>query len=224
MSGPTSVPAAGGALDRLRTARRRFHAYRLEADPATQAGLAIGFAGLTGVAAQLRVPLPFTPVPITLQTFAVLLAGVVLGARAGGASQALYVGLGLAGVPWFQGAGAGLGHLLGPTGGYLVGFVVAALFVGVVVDRVPRARRLPALVGVLLVANALIYVTGLPWLFGWLALVQGSAPTAIELLGMGLLPFVPGDVVKLLAAAAVARAVVPRVGSTGAQPDAEPDR
>lgn len=191
-------------------ARLRFFRYRYEADTTRKVALAAGFAALTGVAAQVRIPLPFTPVPITLQTFAVLLAGIALGARWGGASQALYAGLGMAGVPWFAGMSAGLGTVLGPTGGYIVGFVLAAAFVGYVTDRSARARRFPALVGVLFVANFVcIYGIGLPWLFGWLTLFEGATPTLVQLLGMGLFPFVPGDVVKLLGAAAVANAITP---------------
>lgn len=198
-------------LDRYRSVRRRFHVYRRQADVVRLTALALGFAALTGVLAQIRIPLPFTPVPITLQTFAVLLAGVVLGSQWGGLSQALYVAIGLGGMPWFQGGGAGLGHLLGPTGGYLVGFVVAAVVVGYVTDRFARARQLPWLVVVLSAANfTVIYGVGLPWLYVWLTAVQGSAVSIGQLLTLGLFPFVPGDLVKLVGAIAVARAVVPR--------------
>ncbi|MFB6354858.1 MAG: biotin transporter BioY [Halobacteriales archaeon] len=209
----TDAPAVpvGGPLARYRAVRGRFYAYRERATTGRMVALAIGFAGLTGVAAQLRVPLPFTPVPITLQTFAVLLAGIVLGAGYGGLSQALYVGLGLAGVPWFRGGGAGIGHLLGPTGGYIVGFVAAAGLVGSVTDRYAGARRLPALLVVLAVADfVVIYGFGLPWLYAWLTLVEGTAVDVGRLLALGLLPFVPGDVVKLLAATAVGRTIAPR--------------
>lgn len=197
-------------LEEYRNARRRFFRYPREAALDRKVGLAFGFAALTGLAAQVRIPLPFTPVPITLQTFAVLLAGMVLGARWGGASQALYAGLGAAGVPWFTGATAGIATILGPTGGYIVGFVVAAVVVGLATDMDPRFRRFPGLIGVLLVANFVaIYGVGLPWLFGWLTLVTGAPVTTMELLTMGLFPFVVGDLVKLAGAAAVARAILP---------------
>lgn len=207
---PNGQPTIEGAWDEYRNARLRFFRYRNEADTEQKVALALGFAALTGVAAQIRIPLPFSPVPITLQTFAVLLAGIVLGARWGGTSQVLYGGLGAIGVPWFAGMTAGLGTILGPTGGYIVGFVLAAGFVGFVTDRYVRARRYPSLLGVLLVANfLLIYGVGLPWLFGWFTLVQGSTPTLMELLTVGLFPFVPGDIVKLLGAAAVGKAITP---------------
>lgn len=207
---PGSVPALGRWWTEYKLARRQFYTYRYEADILRKTGLALGFAALTGIAAQVRIPLPFTPVPITLQTFAVLLSGVALGGRWGGASQVAYAGLGAAGVPWFAGMAAGVGTLLGASGGYIVGFVLAASFVGYLTDRYLSARRLPALVAVLFVANfGLIYGVGSPWLYAWLTVVQGTTPTVMELLTMGLLPFIPGDIVKLLGAAAMANAITP---------------
>lgn len=198
------------AVTDYKKARLRFFRYRYHANVPTKTVLALGLAALTGVAAQIRIPLPFTPVPITLQTFAVLLTGIVLGMRYGGLSQALYVGTGLAGVPWFQGGGAGVGHLLGPTGGYLIGFVAAAAMIGYVIDRYPRARQLPILLGVLLIANfVIIYGFGLPWLFAWLTVVNGTLVTLMELLTLGLFPFVPGDIIKLLGAAAIGKSIIP---------------
>ncbi len=205
-----SGASVDGGTNGFERARLRFFRYRAAAGTAQKAGLALSFAAVTGLAAQVRVPLPFTPVPITLQTFAVLLTGVVLGARWGGASQGLYAILGAAGVPWFTGTAGGLGQILGPTGGYIVGFVLAAAVVGYVTDRYLKARRFAALVAVLAVANfGVIYGVGLPWLYAWLATTSG-APSLVKLLELGLVPFVPGDVVKLLAAAGVATAVVPK--------------
>lgn len=202
----SSNHAIESAVDEFKHARLRFFRYRYEANVARKVALSLGFAALTGVAAQVRIVLPFTPVPITLQTFAVLLAGIALGARWGGASQALYAGFGAAGVPWFAGTSAGLG----PTGGYIVGFVFAAALVGYLVDRHVQARRFPSLLAIFLVANfVVIYGFGLPWLYGWLTLVNGSPLTVMELLTMGLFPFVAGDLVKLLGAAAVGKAMTP---------------
>lgn len=199
------------ALDRYREARRGFHRFRRETDVAHRTALALGFAALTGIAAQVRVPLPFTPVPITMQTAAVLLCGIALGARFGGVSQALYVAIGAAGVPWFQGGNAGLAYLAGPTGGYVIGFVGAAVLVGWAVARVPWASSLPGLVVVLLAANfAVIHGLGLVGLGLWLTIAQGAQPTAMELLAMGSLPFVPGDLVKIAGAIAIGRAIAPQ--------------
>jgi biotin transport system substrate-specific component len=213
MAGSERSPA--GAVSEFRRVRLRFFEYRAETGLGQKAALALALAALTGLAAQVRVPLPFTPVPITMQTFAVLLSGVVLGARWGGASQGLYAGLGAAGVPWFAGATAGVGRIVGPTGGYVVGFVLAAALVGYVVDRYERAREPVALVAVLLVGNFLVvYGVGLPWLYGWLGLVQGGSPTVLGVLELGLVPFVAGDLVKLLAAAGVGTLLLPKAGET----------
>lgn len=214
----TEPSALDEALSGFKRARLRFFEYRAETGVGQRAGLAVALAALTGLAAQVRIPLPFTPVPITLQTFAVLLSGVVLGARWGGASQGLYAGLGAAGVPWFAGATAGVGRIVGPTGGYIVGFVLAAAAVGYVVDRSARARRPLALVGLLFAANFLVvYGVGLPWLYGWLSFVQGGSPTVVRVFELGLVPFVVGDVVKLLAAAGVGYVVLPNEPVEGAR-------
>ena len=117
-----------------RTRYTCFH-WRFEQSIPMKLLLALGMAAVTGLLAQVRVPLPWTPVPITGQTLAVLLAGVALGKWWGGASMFIYAGLGVAGVPWFQGWGGGLSHLAGPTGGYIVGFILAALFLGYFTDK-----------------------------------------------------------------------------------------
>jgi biotin transport system substrate-specific component len=197
------------ALSRYRQVRGEYLDIRNDLDVVTGTGLALGFAAVTGMAAQVRIPLPFSPVPVTGQTFAVLLAGVVLGARYGGLSQGLYAGLGMAGVPWFTGTAAGVGHVLGPTGGYIVGFLFAAVMVGLAVDRVPRARRFPLLLGVLGLGSLVIYAVGVPWLYVWASVLDGQAVTLQSVLTMGLYPFIPGDLLKLVAAALVARAFLP---------------
>lgn len=205
-----ATSAVGDAIETYRTARVRAFAYPREADLLHAIGLAALGAALTGVSAQISIPLPFTPVPITLQTFTVLVTGVALGARVGGLSQVLYVGAGAGGVPWFEGFGAGLGALAGPTGGYLIGFPVAAALAGYAVDRYPITRRLPVLALVLGVANAVVFATGLPWLYAWLTLVSGETLTLYELGVAGLFPFVPGGVAKVIGAAVVGAAILPR--------------
>jgi biotin transport system substrate-specific component len=197
------------ALSRYRRVRGEYLDIRNDLDVVTGTGLALGFAAVTGMAAQVRIPLPFSPVPVTGQTFAVLLAGVVLGARYGGLSQGLYAGLGMAGVPWFTGTAAGVGHVLGPTGGYIVGFLFAAVMVGLAVGRVPRVRRFPLLLGVLGLGSLVIYAVGVPWLYVWASVLDGQAVTLQSVLTMGLYPFIPGDLLKLVAAALVARAFLP---------------
>ncbi len=172
--------------------------------------LALGMAIATGLLAQVRVPLPWTPVPLTGQTFAVLLAGVLLGRRWGGISQVLYVTLGVAGVPWFAGWSGGSAVLLGPTGGYLIGFVLAAMFVGHFSERCLRGRKFAYLFGLLLIANfVFIHVPGLVHLRVWYALAGGSATSFKMLFLAGTAPFIVGDIVKVGAAATVAAAITP---------------
>jgi biotin transport system substrate-specific component len=140
----------------------------------------------------VRIPLPFTPVPITGQTFAVLLVGAALGAGRGAGALMLYLLMGMTGLPVFAGGAAGLFHLTGPTGGYLIGFVIAAAAVGRMAEhgweRSFRTSLIPFSLGTLL-----IYLVGVPWL----ALYVGPQ-AAIQ---KGLLPFLPGDLIKLLLAA-----------------------
>jgi biotin transport system substrate-specific component len=173
--------------------------------------LALGIACLAGLLAQVRFVLPWSPVPVTGQTFAVLLAGVLMGRWWGGISMGIYAGLGIAGVPWFHGWSGGLSHLAGPTGGYIVGFILAALFLGYFTDKYVRSRSFLSMLGLMLFADfALIYIPGLLQLGLWLNLVQGEPASFSALLGMGLVPFLAGDVTKAVVAAAIARGVTPK--------------
>ena len=173
--------------------------------------LALGMACLVGLMAQARFVLPWSPVPVTGQTLAVLLAGVLLGRWWGGISMALYVGLGIAGVPWFQGLNGGLSYLAGPTGGYIVGFILAAFFLGYFTDKYVRSRSFLSMLGLMLFANfILIYIPGLLQLGLWFNLVQGEPASFSALLGMGLVPFIAGDITKAVIAAAIARGVTPK--------------
>jgi biotin transport system substrate-specific component len=146
---------------------------------------------LIALSAQLRVDLPFSPVPVTGQTFAVLLVSATLGARLAFSSVGAYLIEGLLGAPVFAGGTAGPAVFAGPTGGYLVGFAVAALAVGHLADR-GWERRVVTAVPALLVGEIAIYLVGLPWL----ARFVGS-----EVIAVGLVPFVVGDAYKLIAAA-----------------------
>lgn len=198
------------ALHRFEAFRRELFGFRYEAGILQQVGLVVAFAGLTGIAAQIRIFLPFSPVPITLQTFAVLLAGVILGMRLGGLSQGLYVGGGLLGMPWFQGFGAGVGHVLGPTGGYIVGFIIAAGVIGLAIDRLPKMRTFWGLIALLTFANVVvIYGLGTTWLFLWGSVVTGGSMTVIDAVVAGVLPFLIGDAVKLVGAAVIGVLLLP---------------
>ena len=153
--------------------------------------LVAGYAYLIGVSAQVVVPLPFTPVPITGQTFAVLLGAAVLGTWRGAAGTALYTAAGLAGVPWFAAAG-------GATLGYVFGFIAAAILVGWLAERgFDRSPLRTA--GAMIAGNLVIYAFGVPYLAAALDL---SLPAAIA---AGATPFVLGDLLKI----ALATALVP---------------
>lgn len=157
-------------------------------------------AGLIAASAQLSIPLPFTPVPITGQTFAVLLVGAGLGARLGAASALVYLALGLAHTPVFAHGTYGIDAVTGASGGYLVSFPFAAALAGWLAQR-RWDRRFNSAIGAMLTANVVIYAVGIPWL----ALsLHTSFRHALEL---GLYPFVPGDLLKLYLAAAALPAI-----------------
>lgn len=190
----------------LERTRHDVFQWRRELSIPKKLALAIGIACLTGLLAQLRILTPWSPVPITGQTFAVLLAGVLLGRWWGGASMAIYGGLGLAGVPWFTGWAAG--QVI--TGGYVVGFVLAALFLGYVTDKYVAARKFPVMLGIMLFASlVLVYVPGVIWLKFWLDVLNGGSTSFVAALGLGVAPFIAGDVIKAVLAALVARAILP---------------
>jgi biotin transport system substrate-specific component len=152
--------------------------------------------------------LPFTPVPITGQTFGVLLAGVLLGKKWGAASLAIYAGLGIAGVPWFNGATSGLGA----TAGYLVGFILVSLFVGYFVDKIPA--NFNRMFGLMLFASlVIVYLPGLLWLGIWLNLIKGSPNGVISIISLGAVPFIAGDILKTGLAAALAIKFLPEKSS-----------
>ena len=155
---------------------------------AREVGLVSIFVGVTAAAAQVRIPLPFTPVPITGQTFAVILCGAAIGARRGAFAQFAYLLLGSAGLPIFAGGACGLPF--GPSGGYLIGFVPAAYLIGFLVER-GWDRRVRTASLAMLLGNAVIYAFGLPWL----AAIVGGSTTKV--LALGLYPFLPGDLLKL---------------------------
>ena len=173
--------------------------------------LAFSFAALTGLLAQVKFYLPFTPVPVTLQTFAVLLAGVMLGRWWGGAAMAAYAGLGIAGVPWFAAGTSGFGA----TFGYLAGFVLAAMFIGYMTDKYIRARAFSRMFGLMAATSVLlIYIPGAVWLALWLGMA-GKTVTFASIMAMSVLPFIAGDIVKTMAAAAIAYAATPKQAYNG---------
>ena len=152
------------------------------------ATLVLAGAALTAICSQIAIP--WIPVPFTLQTFAVLLCGLVLGSRRGMLSQIAFVGGGVAGLPVFQGFAGGYAHLAGPTGGYLIGFVLAAGLVGLLAER-GWDRKFAFAALVMVAGTAVVLAFGWAWLgfyVGW-----------SKALWVGVLPFLPGEAVKIAA-------------------------
>jgi biotin transport system substrate-specific component len=169
--------------------------------------LIVGASLVTAAAAQLAIPVPWSPVPITGQTFAVLLSGAVLGARRALFAQALYLLEGAAGLPFFAGGVGGAALFAGPTGGYLMAFPFAAAVTGMLAER-GWDRRFATMMAAMLLGSVVIFGFGLAMLARFV--------TPGSLLGAGLVPFVPGDLVKAALAAlafpAAWRLVRPRGG------------
>ncbi|NHZ71255.1 MAG: biotin transporter BioY, partial [Proteobacteria bacterium] len=154
-----------------------------------------GFALLTALAAQIVIPVPGTPVPITGQTFVVLLAGAALGSRAGAGSQLIYWLMGAAGLPFYAEAAGGWSAAIGSTGGYLFGFVVAAWAIGYLAER-GQDRKVSTAIPAFLAGNAIIYLIGVTWLFISIPAIESISGALIA----GFVPFVVGDLVKIIAA------------------------
>jgi biotin transport system substrate-specific component len=166
---------------------------------------------LIGMLAQLRIPLPWTPVPIVGSTLGVVIVAVLLGKNWGGISTTIYVILGAMGIPWFAGFSGGIGVIFGPTGGYLLGFILSAFFTGYIIDKKPHLRKFIPLVLLMFFCHfVLMYVPGLIQLGLWLTVVKGKPFSPIELLWMGAIPFIPGDALKSIIAAAVVKAITPK--------------
>ena len=156
--------------------------------------LVIAASLLTAGAAQAEVRLPWTPVPVTGQSFAVLLTGALLGARRAFLAQVLYLAEGAAGLPFFAGGAAGFAKILGPTGGYLIAFPFAASLTGLLAER-GWDRRPLTMFAAMLLGSSVIFTLGLAQLSDFVP--QGA------LLASGLLPYIPGDILKSALAAGV---------------------
>ena len=164
---------------------------------AKQAGIVIGASAIIAVCARLVLPLPFTPVPLTLANFGVLLVGLALGSKRGAAAAALYLAWGAMGLPVFSPSGfGGVAQLLGPTGGYLLAYPVVAFIAGWISERGTTSFGRNLMAGV--TAELVLFVSGTTWL----AVMTRSWQRAVA---FGLAPFFFAEVMKVMAAAAVAR-------------------
>jgi biotin transport system substrate-specific component len=148
---------------------------------------------LIALSAKVAFPVPFSPVPVTGQTFAVLLTGALLGARRGVLAVLAYIAEGISGMPVFTGAGAGLAYLMGPTGGYVAGFAAATGITGLLAEK-GWDRNIFTTAVAMTAANAAIYMFGVTRLS---VFVGGKA------VALGLIPFIPGDILKIALAAII---------------------
>ncbi|WP_277543270.1 biotin transporter BioY [Haloarcula laminariae] len=160
--------------------------------------LAAVLAALTAAFAYVSIPIPGLPAPVSFQVFGVYFAGLLLGPRWGGFSVGIYLLAGIAGAPVFSNGAAGLGYVLGPTGGYLVGFLLAAILIGALVHRGLDPKPLSDVslstqAGALVAGLVVIYAVGVPWL----ALSTGLP--AVEAATVGAAVFLPGDAIKIAA-------------------------
>jgi biotin transport system substrate-specific component len=160
------------------------------------------FTALIIIGGYMSVPIPVGPVPIVLADLFVMAAGIFLGPKFGMASAALYLGLGAVGLPVFAGGTSGLAVLFGPTGGFLFGYILAAGAAGLVAGRMKPG--VPAWLAAMIAANIALYAVGVPWLK---FLLNMSWPAA---LAVGLTPFIAGVLIKIAAAVALCRALLPR--------------
>ena len=177
MKGDTLVAAALSPMDATRTV-----------------SIVVAFSLFNAIAAQVAIPIG--PVPITMQTFAVTLTGALLGSRLGAAALIAYLIEGAAGLPFFAGGTGGLGVLLGPTGGYLVSFPAAAYITGAFAEH-GWDRRFLAAIAAMAIGSVVILLGGWAWL------TVGMKATPLGAFKVGVAPFLIGDVIKILLAAAV---------------------
>ena len=183
-------------------------------DRTLQVAAVLFVTALTALAAQISIPLPFTPVPFTLQPMVVLLGGAALGARLGMASQVLYLALGMAGLPVFAASPVlpqGILRLLGPTGGYLMSYPFAAFVAGALAERGFDRRYLTSVIA-MGAGLAVVFAFGVTWL-AWFARPTHAGLDAA--LRAGLYPFLPADIIKICVAAAIMPGVWALLGRRG---------
>lgn len=166
----------------------------------SDATLVVAGAATVGVLAQVSIPM--WPVPITGQTLGVMLVGAAVGARRGAASMATYAALGVAGIPWFADFGGGLGYVLKPSFGFILGFIVTAWVVGSLCERQWDRQAGKSLLA-FGAASLIPFAVGVPWMWAILHFAMGKTLGLWETLQAGVIPFIPGGVIKWLLAAMI---------------------
>ena len=190
-------------INKFKELRYNFFKWKYEAGYIYKLLLAFNFALLTAILAQVKFYLPGNVfVPITGQTFAVLLAGLILG-RWGGISQIMYVGLGAIGLPWFA-------NITGSTFGYLIGFILASFFLGYITEKYVKSRMFYSMLFLMFFTTfVLIYIPGLTYLYFYMNSI-GLSLNILELLSIAVIPFVIGDIIKAISATFLAKAITPK--------------
>lgn len=189
--------------------RYKFFRWRYELATVKKLYLAIGMACFTGAVAQIYIPLPFTPVPITGQVLGALMSGVVCGGAFGAVSQLIYVALGIIGLPWFAGATGGFHIITSPTMGYLVGFIVSAFLIGKLTDRKIGNRKFLPQLGLMIIGVVIIYS------FGALGLAIAIRSGLWETIVKGVIPFIVADMIKSCIAAGISSSILPKASYNG---------
>lgn len=207
---------AGHLSGAYRLLRLRFFRWRYSSHYVYKCVLVLLFAALTGTCAQIRIYTPWSPVPITMQVFAVLLSGVLLGRWYGGLSQVAYVSLGALGVPWFApkpGAemftSGGFAVLIGATGGYIIGFIAASFLIGHLVDTYVETRRFIPQMLIMVLGVLIIYAAGYVHLYAWF-LLHAVEVTPWYVLEKGVLLFIPVDLAKSILASGISTTILPK--------------
>ncbi len=196
-------------IDRYLKARFLFFKWRYSLTLVNKLALCLTMACLTGFLAQICIPLPFTPVPITGQVLGVLLSGVVCGGAFGALSQLLYVGLGLAGVPWLAGGTGGSLAIFSASGGYFIGFIIAPLIIGRWTDRYIGARSFFSQLKLMMLGVGVIYLCGALVLS--LVIKSGLWETLLK----GVIPFILVDLVKASITAGLSFSILPKASYNG---------
>ncbi|WP_461435894.1 biotin transporter BioY [Methanosphaera sp.] len=198
-------------INKLHDMQYSWYNWRNNASTLTMVILSFVFACFTGLMAQVSIAVPWSPVLITFQTFAVLIAGTLLGGKYGSFSMILYTVLGIMGMPWFTNMNHGLSFIFAASGGYIIGFIIAAAFIGYVFDHYVNARKPLQTVILMLIANFIcIYVPGLIGLYNAMLVKTGSALSIPELLFMGVVPFIVGDLIKIALASGISTSLLPK--------------
>ncbi|MBM3211473.1 biotin transporter BioY [Candidatus Poribacteria bacterium] len=190
------------SIERYRNISKSFFGWRDALSVTHRLEFALAFACLTGLSAQIRIPLPFTPVPVTGQVLAVLLSGIVLGSLYGGLSQVFYLVFGTIGLPWFSGGIGGLAVITGVTGGYIIGFVPAALLIGWLTDKYNSARKFHFQLILMTSGIGLIYILGAIQF----SLVMNTG--LIDTIKLSVIPFIPVDLIKAVLAAGLSASIL----------------